>query len=147
MNLLAKDTAMTNFERAKKLINDARTYKEEAEQAFESKEWNRTIRRAQESVELYLKGIMKMMNIEVPKIHDVSKIFVIEIEKKGKKLRRETAEKIIRTSSALSEKRAPAFYREEEYTEDDAKESIEAMRFIAEFIEKLLKEFPNERAE
>lgn len=86
-----------------------------------------------------------MVSTEVPKIDDVSRIFVIEIEKKGEKLRRETAEKIIKLSSTLSEKRAPTFYREEEYTEDNAKESIEGVKFIAELIEELLKKFSNER--
>jgi len=135
---------MTNFERARRLINDARSYKEEAEEAFQDKEWNKTIRRAQESVELYLKGIMKMMNVEVPKIHDVSRVFVREIERKGVKLEKGIAEKVIMISSSLSEKRAPAFYREEEYTEDDAREAVEGAKFIAEFAEKLLEEFSNE---
>lgn len=136
---------MTNVERAKILINDAREYKAEAENAFKENKWNRSIRRAQETVELYLKGIMKLINIEFPKVHDIGKFLVKELEKKGKKLPEEVANRIIEISSMLAEKRAPAFYREEEYSREDAREAIEGMRFVSQIAEKLLTELSHEQ--
>jgi len=132
---------MTNYDRAKVLIEDAHIYRKDAENAFKEGGWNRTIRRAQEAVELYLKGILKLMNVEFPKVHDVGRFFIAELEKKGKKLPKETSDKIVEISSMLAEKRAPAFYREEEYSEEDARQAIEGMRFIFQITEKLLKEF------
>ena len=128
---------VNNFERGERLLKDARDYEKEAEEAFKRGQWNRTIRRAQEAVELYLKGTMKIMNIEVPKIHDVGRLFVKEIKEKGIPLDEEIADGIIWISSSLSERRAPAFYREEEYGEDEAKEALEGLRFISKVIEKV----------
>ena len=131
---------MNNFEKGKRLIEDAREYKEDAIISFQKENWNRTIRRAQESVELYLKGFMEIIGIEVPKIHDVGKIFVNTCRRKKIKLEKSIGEKIIEISSFLSEKRAPAFYREEEFGREDARRAIESVKFISQSIEKLLKE-------
>lgn len=135
---------MTNYERGKKLIKDAEEYKKDAIKYFKKEDWNKVIRRAQESFELYLKGVMKIIGIEVPKIHDVGRVFVEGLKKRNISVSEDTTEKIIYFSSLLSEKRAPAFYREEEYRKEDAEEAIEILKFISNFIKKLLKEINHE---
>jgi len=136
---------MNNFERGERLIKDAYSYAREAEKSFAEQQWNRVIRRAQEAVELYLKGIMKILNIEFPKIHDVGRVFVEEVRKKKIKMGEKIARKIAWASSALAEMRAPAFYREKEYHEEEAGEAIENMHFVEKVIKKLLKELKNEK--
>jgi HEPN domain-containing protein len=59
---------MTNYERGENLLNDAEIYYEEMQRMFEKGKWNIVVRRAQEVVELSLKGILKIMGIEFPKV-------------------------------------------------------------------------------
>lgn len=131
---------MLNYEVGEKLIRDAEIYRREALTYFKKGDWNKVIRRSQESFELYLKGIMKIIGIEVPKIHDIGKIFVESLKNRGLSVKDEIALKIMSYSSFLAERRAPAFYREEEYDEEEAKEAIEIMKFISKFVKKILKE-------
>jgi len=49
--------------------------------AYERTSYNISIRRAQEAVELALKGILKVWGYEYPKKHDVGNLFVASIEK------------------------------------------------------------------
>lgn len=62
---------MDNFKRAEELFKAAKDIYYEMEGDFKRGNWNLTIRRAQESAELALKGVLKIMNIEFPKQHDV----------------------------------------------------------------------------
>lgn len=52
---------MKNEERADRLLSEAESIFNELEQALESENWNLTIRRAQEVVELVLKGLLAQL--------------------------------------------------------------------------------------
>jgi len=57
---------------AKAYIEDAERSYNEAKINFNEKAYHRCIRRAQECVELSLKGVLRLLSIEYPKSHDVS---------------------------------------------------------------------------
>jgi len=71
---------MKNEERADRLLSEAESIFNEIEQALESENWNLTIRRAQEVVELILKGLLAQLGIDYPKVHDVAPIFKRSVE-------------------------------------------------------------------
>ncbi len=62
---------MTMSRLSKLYINDALIILEEAQQSFEQEHWHRTVRKAQESVELTLKGLLRWAGIEYSKIHKI----------------------------------------------------------------------------
>jgi HEPN domain-containing protein len=57
---------------SKLFLNDALIILDEAQQSFEHEHWHRTVRKAQESVELALKGLLRWAGIEYSKIHKIS---------------------------------------------------------------------------
>lgn len=114
---------MINFERGKLLLKEAGEYYEEVLRAFERQSWNVVVRRAQEVVELSLKGLLKIMGIEFPKVRDVGTFFVQAVSEKGLTVERSLLEEIKRISARLSETRAPSFYMEEVYSEEEAQQA------------------------
>ena len=127
---------MKNFETAKKIKGRAERCFREMEDAFSEGDWNLTIRRAQEAVELFLKVLFKCMNIEFPKVHNIAPLLIEKILEVGISIQAEERERLLFISSDLSRKRAPAFYQEEEYTPEEAKEAIEDTLWVKEFFNK-----------
>jgi HEPN domain-containing protein len=128
---------MNNFKSGDRLIEDAEIYYEEMKSAFEKKRWNIVIRRAQEVVELSLKGILKIACIDYPKIHNVGPLFVKFIKEKNLKVEEKMLEKIQNISEKLAQKRAPAFYGEKIYSEKDAIDAVEGAKEILDFVKNL----------
>jgi len=136
---------MTNFESCDHLLNDAKTYYEEMERMFEKEKWHIVVRRAQEVVELSLKGILKMMGIEFPKIHNVAPLFVTLLQEKGIELETEVSEKIVSISKRLAKERAPAFYGEKVYLKEDAEKAQKGAKEILELINEIKTKIESER--
>jgi HEPN domain-containing protein len=128
---------MKNFESGERLIEDAEIYYKEMKRAFEEKRWNIVIRRAQEVVELSLKGILKIGCVDYPKVHDVAPLFVKFVKEKKLKFDEKILEKIQNISQKLAKERAPAFYGEKIYNEEEAKEAFEGAKEILEFVKNL----------
>ena len=63
---------MTNEEMAASALRIAGRIFEEAKRYRTEGTWNLAIRRCQEAVELSLKGLLRLLGLEVPKVHDVS---------------------------------------------------------------------------
>jgi hypothetical protein len=63
---------MTSDEMARAHLRRAATVLREAERLYEDEAWNLVVRRSQEAVELALKGVLRSVGAEVPKVHDVS---------------------------------------------------------------------------
>jgi HEPN domain-containing protein len=63
---------MTISRLGKLYINDALIILDEAQQSFEHEHWHRTVRKAQEAVELALKGLLRWAGILYSKIHKIS---------------------------------------------------------------------------
>ena len=122
---------MNNREKGKALILRAeRVIKRDLEGAVKDCDFNMVVRRAQEAVELVLKGALTILGIEYPKIHDVGKVFADVVRRKVGSMESETLEKIIHISTRLSEDRAPAFYGERSYGEEEAKEAHSDALFV-----------------
>lgn len=121
---------MTNFESGEKLFQDAELYLQEAENYLTKEKWNSAVRRSQEVVELSIKGLLKIMGVEFPKIYDPSKYFIKKIEEKGISLSDDEKQRILNISLTLTSKRAPAFYHEEDYMRRDAEDAIEGARWM-----------------
>ena len=128
---------MKNFESGNRLIEDAEIYYNEMEMVFKKGRWNIVVRRAQEVVELSLKGILKIACIDYPKIHDVAPLFVKFIKEKKLEVDEKMLEKILNISEKLAKERAPAFYGEKIYNEEEAKEAIEGAKEVLDFVKNL----------
>lgn len=128
---------MKNFEIGNGLIQRAWECLDEAGRALERKAWNMTIRRAQEAVELGLKGILKIVGFEYPKVHDIGRFFSEALAKRGIQVEGAILERIEDISSELASRRSPAFYMETIYTEDEAKKAEADARWIIKVIDKL----------
>ena len=116
---------MNNFELGLRLLDEAEEYYEEMLRAYTRGSWNVVVRRAQEVVELSLKGLLKIMGIEYPKEHDVGDVFERACTEKGIDVKAQTLDHVKRTSSALAREPAPAFYMDRFYSGGQAKEAKE----------------------
>ncbi len=120
----------TNREMGERLLNEAQwIFEKDLKSAIEDENHNIAIRRAQEVVELSLKGCLRILGIDYPKVHDAGFVFVKEA---GKKLQfdKNTLTEIERISRWLSEARAPSFYGERDFTSEDAKKAFHDAGFV-----------------
>ncbi|MFZ6017746.1 MAG: HEPN domain-containing protein [Nitrospirota bacterium] len=110
---------MTNRESGERLIREAeRIFSRDLKAAKDDMDHNMTVRRAQEVVGLILKGALKVLGIDYPKVHDVGEVFVQRVREKYPPTDKEVLERIRIISMWLSEARAPSFYFEKNYTYD-----------------------------
>lgn len=128
---------MKNFESGNRLLKDAEIYYEEMQTMYEKERWNIVMRRAQEVVELSMKGILKMMGIEYPKVHNPAPLFVKLVREKGIELEKDMVEKVLITSEILAKERAPSFYSEKVYSKGDADKAKKGAKEILEWINKI----------
>lgn len=109
----------------------------EAEGHDEQQAWNLVVRRCQEAVELALKGALRRVGLEVPRIHDVGAF----LKKHRDRFRGRMADEIDRAASIsrrLRQEREASFYGDEEmgipaeelYTRQDAAEALSEAKFI-----------------
>jgi HEPN domain-containing protein len=125
----------TNKEVGMKLIKEAEDVRNrDLKGAWETHDYNMTVRRAQEVVELVLKGVLGILGVDYPKIHDVGLIFAKQAIRKSFPISSDVIEKVEEISSWLAEARAPSFYLERDYTEEDAQKAFEDATFVCEVI-------------
>ncbi|NHV99101.1 MAG: HEPN domain-containing protein [Thaumarchaeota archaeon] len=131
---------------ARGYLDDAEYSLYEAEEALAKKMYHRTVRRAQESVELSLKAVLRLLGVEYPREHDVSdalaEIARIRVLPDWFRFELET---ISIASKRLAGERGPAFYGDENafipprelYSREDAEKAIDSARKIHELSKKL----------
>ena len=111
---------------------------------FKKKAFSDVIRESQEIVELSLKGMLRSVGVEPPKIHDVGGLLLEHKEKFPEDIAN-SLKKLAEISKRLRKERELAFYGDidfiptEEYTEDDAKEAIKDARLVVSTAKKLIK--------
>lgn len=102
--------------------------------AYRSKDFNLTVRRSQEVVELALKGSLMVMGVDYPKIHDVAPVFSNLAKSKLGFEDQETLQEIERVSRWLVQARAPSFYLEHDYDDDNARRAMNDSKFVLDSI-------------
>ena len=120
----------TNKEQGERLLREAQwIFEKDLKSALDEKNHNLAVRRAQEVVELSLKGCLRILGIDYPKVHDAGLVFIREA---GRNLSfdESTLTEIERISRWLSEARAPSFYGEKDFTLEDAKKAFEDAAFV-----------------
>lgn len=130
---------MNNHETAEKLISEAHLLQEEMDRAYEGRHWNLVVRRAQEIVELCLKGLLKALGAEYPRRHDVGDAFAEAVTAKCPDVDHRILEQLRVISSYLARDRAPAFYMEQEFTQEQAEQAKADAQFVLAFTDDLAK--------
>ena len=128
---------MTNQELSAAYFSQAKSIIKEMEQHHKAQEWNLVVRRAQEAVELMLKGLMRRAGLEIPRLHDVGNILAREKERLPKKIQSEIP-RIISVSRRLSRERETSFYGDEAqelppselYTQIDADQARQDVEWL-----------------
>lgn len=101
------------------------------------------IRESQEIVELSLKGMLRFVGVEPPKIHDVGGLLLEHKEKFPKDIVKQL-KTLAEISKKLRKERELAFYGDidfiptEEYTKEDAEEAIRDARLVVSTARKLI---------
>ncbi|MFN3604041.1 MAG: HEPN domain-containing protein [Leptonema sp. (in: bacteria)] len=107
---------------------------------LEENDYSDVIREAQELVELALKGMLRYVGIEPPKIHDVGP-YLIEYKHLFSKEIQNEVEKLAFISKKLRKERELAFYGDidfiptESYTKEDAIQAIHDAQFVIQILE------------
>ena len=130
---------MNTQEMARDYIKKAKRCLAEATVAFNEKDYPMAIRRAQESVELSLKAILRFFSIEYPKTHDVSPALPsLQTHSDIPVWFKDKIQNFIEISRELSKSRGPAYYgletelkpASEIFDESDAKESLDSAELV-----------------
>lgn len=110
---------------------------------FEKDAFSDVIRESQEIVELSLKGMLRYIGVEPPKIHDVGGL-LLEHEEKFPEDIAKRLKSLAGISKRLRKERELAFYGDidfiptEEYTKEDAEEAIGDARLVVDTAGKLI---------
>jgi len=144
---------LNSLEMAKSYLRQAEERVKHAEEALRTGNYAYTMRQSQESVELALKGILRLVAIEPPKWHDVGPIL-----KRHRELFpqwfRDKVDEVASISRRLRREREPSMYGDEEtgtppdqlYSLMDAEEALEYAREVLDLCMRLLKEHELSRA-
>ena len=101
----------------------------------ERESWADVVRESQEIVELCLKALLRSARIEVPRIHDVSKILRAEVDRLPEAARRDV-ERLAEISHSMRRDRELAFYGSEDltpsefYEERDGRTALEQAEWV-----------------
>ena len=106
---------MHNTELARDYIRRATARLQAVDVLFEAGSWADVVRESQEIVELTLKGLLRSVGIDPPRIHDVSDVLEVEAHRLPDPLRAELAT-LTRISRDLRRDLELAFYGAEDLT-------------------------------
>lgn len=122
-----------------KLIKEAEgILRRDAQGALNEEDFNMVVRRAQEVVELTLKGALKILGIDYPKVHDVAPLFSEQLKKKRGIGYSEALQRIEDISLWLAQSRTASFYFERDYGTEDAEHAFQDAVFVLIEVKKLL---------
>jgi HEPN domain-containing protein len=122
-----------------RLIREAEgILRRDARGALDDKDFNMAVRRAQEVVELTLKGALKILGVDYPKVHDVAPLFSEQLHQKGNIPGPAVLQRIEEISLWLAQSRTPSFYFDREYGVEDAEQALEDATFVLDQVKKLL---------
>jgi len=126
-------------EEGEKLIHESeRILRRDVQSALDDGDFNMVVRRAQEVVELTLKGALKMLGVDYPRVHDVGSVFSEQVRQKRETVDVKVLEEIEEVSLWLGQARAPSFYFERDYGEEDARRALQGAEFVLAEVKKTL---------
>lgn len=134
---------MKNLDLARDYITRAGHRVAAVEVLFEKQSYADVIRETQELVELSLKGLLRLANIEVPRLHDVGPILVDSKERLPMQVRPHV-ETLAKISKGMRRDRELSFYGSEDltpmdfYTLEDAKQALEDARWVQSICQALI---------
>lgn len=130
---------MTNREAGERLVREAQgIFQRDLQAAWNERDYNLVVRRAQEVVEIGLKGALRVLGVDYPKVHAVGPVFVEQMRRKGGRIPEETLTDIQRISAWLAGARGPAFYQERVYAEADARRALSEAGFVLDEVRRAL---------
>ena len=125
--------------RGRKLLRESIAILErDVNAALRDHDYNMVVRRAQEVVELALKGALRMLSVEYPKSHDVAPVFSEQARRKKLSVAEEVFGEIERISLWLSQARAPSFYGDRDYVREDAEAAARDAQYVVTELRKAL---------
>jgi HEPN domain-containing protein len=109
--------------------------------------WAATVREAQECVELFLKGALRLVAVEPARTHDVAAVLRRERDRFPEWFR-SSIDRLATISTDLAGDRGPAFYGDEReelgpqelFDEADARRAVQDADTVAQLCERLLSE-------
>jgi HEPN domain-containing protein len=126
-------------EEGRKLIRASEDIlRRDAETALAAGDFNLVVRRSQEVVELALKGALRILGVDYPRVHDVAPVFSEQVQRKRGMVDLALLEQIEGISLWLGQARAPSFYFERDYDEEDARKALEDAGFVLTQVKKIL---------
>lgn len=136
---------MTNVENGEQLIKEGqRVLRRDVAEAYKDGSYNICVRRAQEAVELMLKGFLQVLGVEYPKRHDVGAIFAGRVMMVFPETECAAVEQVRDISRRLTNDREPSFYFERLYSEADARKAQQDAQQVSDFVAELLTKFKQE---
>jgi HEPN domain-containing protein len=138
---------MTSARMGRQYVEEARGRMALVRLALERGLWATTVREAQECVELFLKGVLRLVAVEPARTHDVAVVLRQEAGRFPEWFRA-AADRLAAISAEMAGDRGPAFYGDERqdlgprdlFDETDARRAMESLEFVAELCERLTAE-------
>ncbi|MBP9708832.1 MAG: HEPN domain-containing protein [Oligoflexales bacterium] len=132
---------MQNLDLARDYIKRAEIRIGAIEYLFQKESWPDVVRESQETVELALKALLRSHGIEVPRVHDVSKV----IEENSARLPKSLdLEKLSEISKELRRDREIAFYGSEDltpsefYSKKDGKKALDYAQYVVNAVKQFI---------
>jgi len=138
---------MTNREMAQSYLRTAEYSLKQAKAAYADGVWHLVIRRCQESVEMALKGVLRYLGLEIPRVHDVGS-FIKDHRDSFPEWFREHVDRVAYISRGLRKDRETSIYGEEEvalpperiFSKFDADEAMRNASFVLDVCKRLFEE-------
>ena len=138
---------MTSSRMGRLYVDEARGRVTLVHVAIEKGLWAATVREAQECVELFLKGALRLVAVEPARTHDVAEVLRREVARFPEWFR-SAADNLATISTEMAGDRGIAFYGDERqeigpqelFDEKDAQRAVRNLEFVAQLCERLLSE-------
>ena len=140
---------MTSSRMGRLYIEEAASRVELVRLAAERERWATVVREAQECVELFLKGALRLVAVEPTRTHDVAEMLRREATRFPAWFRTE-AEPLATVSTEMAGDRGIAFYGDERqnlaprdlFDQSDAERAVANLEYVAALCERLLATVP-----
>ena len=138
---------MTSSRMGRLYVEEARGRVTLVRVALEKGLWAATVREAQECVELFLKGALRLVAVEPARTHDVAEVLRRERDRFPEWFR-SAIDRLAAVSTEMAGDRGPAFYGDEReelgpqelFDEADVRRAVQDTEVVAQLCERLLSE-------